>query len=79
MAFAFGIARRQLLDCLVELLLPAEDDVVLQHFGGEAAPVKLGAAGTRAPVVQELPAQAMGPCTRWITSVIGISTTRAPS
>ena len=34
----------------------------------------------RAPrLSQELPAQAMGPCTRWMTSVTGISTTRAPS
>ena len=34
----------------------------------------------RAPrLSQELPAQAMGPCTRWMASVTGMRTTRAPS
>jgi len=46
-----GIADRQLLDRPVELLLAAEDDIVLQHLGGEAAPVELGIARSGTPVV----------------------------
>ncbi len=45
------VARREFLDGAVELLLAAEDHVVLQHLGGEAATVYLGVGGTRAAVV----------------------------
>ena len=45
------VAFRQVENRLVELLLAAEDDVVLQHLGGKAAPVELGAAGPGPAVV----------------------------
>ena len=73
------VARRQVDDGGVQLLLAAEDDVVLEHLGGEATAVELRARRAAPRLSQELPAHAIGPWTRWITSVIGISTTRAPS
>ncbi len=45
------VAGAQVEDGVVELLLPAEDDVVVHDVGGEAAAVELGAGGAGAAIV----------------------------
>jgi hypothetical protein len=47
----FGISTDDFQYGLVQLLLPSENHVIFQHFGGKAAPVELRTAGTGAPVV----------------------------
>ena len=46
-----AVARSELEDGAVELLLASEHHVVFEHLGGEAAAVEQGAAGARPPVV----------------------------